>query len=233
MTNVIVICNVEHQITEGSCAFCERDAAQRELAAYKTTDHFELTVRMLEAAATKQKELQAELAAAQQLQRATQADFEQAMKLIDEARATRVPEGMVSEALQIAHNAIHAASKISDPWTALLMVSHALLAAHEQRAGAALATSACQSDAGSAQGGSATEQSPAHPLHAPTLREAYKQGFIDGITAYAWHKDGMQWVGTTGRTRHEAVAKVEKTWNYNPPHALAAEVEAKSHLTTG
>lgn len=49
---------------------------------------------------------------------------------------------------------------------------------------------------------------------------AYKQGFIDGITAYAWYKDGVQHVGTTGRTRHEAIAKVEQTWNYNPSASL-------------
>lgn len=46
---------------------------------------------------------------------------------------------------------------------------------------------------------------------------AYKQGFLDGIRAYAWHKDGAQQVGTTGKTLKEAQANVEKTWNYAPP----------------
>lgn len=46
---------------------------------------------------------------------------------------------------------------------------------------------------------------------------AYKLGFIDGMAAYAWWKDGTQQVGTTGRTLKQAVAEVEKTWNYRPP----------------
>ena len=45
----------------------------------------------------------------------------------------------------------------------------------------------------------------------------YKQGFLDGIRAYAWHKDGHQEVGTTGKTLKDALANVEKTWNYAPP----------------
>lgn len=51
--------------------------------------------------------------------------------------------------------------------------------------------------------------------------EVYKLGFIDGITAYAWHKDGKQWVGTTGTTRLEAISYVTETWNYNPQAAIA------------
>lgn len=67
-----------------------------------------------------------------------------------------------------------------------------------------------------------------------TLAEAvaeaiYRQGFIDGIAAYAWHKDGVQYVGTTGTTRKEAVTNVEKTWNYSPP---SMELVLKSHYDT-
>lgn len=51
---------------------------------------------------------------------------------------------------------------------------------------------------------------------------AYKQGFIDGITAYAHHKDGGLFVGTTGRILKSAVADVESTWNYD--HELADTV---------
>jgi len=47
--------------------------------------------------------------------------------------------------------------------------------------------------------------------------EAYKQGFIDGMKAYAWWNDGHEEVGTTGTTLKKAVEDVEKTWNYNPP----------------
>lgn len=45
-------------------------------------------------------------------------------------------------------------------------------------------------------------------------KDAYKRGFIDGIRAYAHHKDGVQYVGTTGRTLKDAVANVETTWNF-------------------
>lgn len=48
-------------------------------------------------------------------------------------------------------------------------------------------------------------------------RDAYRQGFIDGLTAYAHWRDGHQEVGTTGRTLKEAVEKVEETWNWSPP----------------
>ena len=44
----------------------------------------------------------------------------------------------------------------------------------------------------------------------------YKRGFEDGVRAYAWHKDGHQEVGTTGKTLKNALANVEKTWNYQP-----------------
>lgn len=45
----------------------------------------------------------------------------------------------------------------------------------------------------------------------------YKEGFIDGIKAYAWWKDGKEEVGTTGTSLKKAIEEVEKTWNYNPP----------------
>lgn len=43
---------------------------------------------------------------------------------------------------------------------------------------------------------------------------AYKQGFIDGLTAYAHNKDGTQHVGTTGKTLKDAIDQVEQTWNF-------------------
>ena len=33
----------------------------------------------------------------------------------------------------------------------------------------------------------------------------YQRGYIDGLTAYAWWKDGTQWVGTCGQTLEAAV----------------------------
>jgi hypothetical protein len=45
---------------------------------------------------------------------------------------------------------------------------------------------------------------------------AYKKGFVDGLTAFAWSKDGQQLVGTCGTTLKEAIDKVETTWNYKP-----------------
>lgn len=38
--------------------------------------------------------------------------------------------------------------------------------------------------------------------------KAYYEGIKDGIRMYAWWKDGMQYVGTTGRTLLEAHAEV-------------------------
>jgi hypothetical protein len=44
----------------------------------------------------------------------------------------------------------------------------------------------------------------------------YDRGFRDGLAAYAWWKDGVQYVGTTGTTLVEALEKVKETWNYEP-----------------
>lgn len=48
------------------------------------------------------------------------------------------------------------------------------------------------------------------------LTDKYRKGFLDGIEAYAWHKDLCMYVGTTGRKLIEAQFEVEDTWNYNP-----------------
>ena len=49
------------------------------------------------------------------------------------------------------------------------------------------------------------------------LVQAYDMGFLDGVRAYAWYKDGRQEVGTTGRTLKDALEGFRKTWNYQPP----------------
>ena len=46
-------------------------------------------------------------------------------------------------------------------------------------------------------------------------REIYKQGFIDGLRAYAWWKDGTEWVGTCGTTLKQAITKADASYNYD------------------
>lgn len=38
--------------------------------------------------------------------------------------------------------------------------------------------------------------------------EALKAAMIEGIEAFAWYKDGVQYVGTTGTTRKSAVKEI-------------------------
>ena len=52
---------------------------------------------------------------------------------------------------------------------------------------------------------------------------AYDLGFRDGLTAYAWYKDGVQQVGTTGRTLKQAKDIIAETWNYSPPIFIATD----------
>lgn len=49
---------------------------------------------------------------------------------------------------------------------------------------------------------------------------AYHMGFIAGLTTYAWWKDGVQQVGTTGTTLKQAIAKASESWNYAPPRLI-------------
>lgn len=44
----------------------------------------------------------------------------------------------------------------------------------------------------------------------PEQVNAYYDGIIDGITMYAHWKDGVQYVGTTGRQLSDAVARIEE-----------------------
>lgn len=53
-----------------------------------------------------------------------------------------------------------------------------------------------------------------------TRRDAdYALGYLDGLVAYAWWKDGEQYVGTTGMTLSEAIERAtnNQEWNYMPP----------------
>jgi len=48
-------------------------------------------------------------------------------------------------------------------------------------------------------------------------QEAYDRGYVDGLTTYAWWKDGVEQVGTTGTTLKKAKAERKETYNYLPP----------------
>ena len=50
-----------------------------------------------------------------------------------------------------------------------------------------------------------------------TTEEIYKQGVIDGMTCFAWWKDGVQQVGTTGSLLSDRIKDPEKQWNYGIP----------------
>ena len=39
---------------------------------------------------------------------------------------------------------------------------------------------------------------------------AYYQGMRDGVERFAWWRDGIQYVGTTGRTLKEAIADIDR-----------------------
>lgn len=53
-------------------------------------------------------------------------------------------------------------------------------------------------------------------MTAAEFKRAYDRGFIDGMTAYAYMRDGVIYVGTTGRSLERAVEQMEYTYNYNP-----------------
>ena len=55
-----------------------------------------------------------------------------------------------------------------------------------------------------------------------TLQEAYVRGLEDGIRAYAWMKDGVTYVGTTGRTLGEAL-EAARDGRYPPQASMIRE----------
>ena len=42
------------------------------------------------------------------------------------------------------------------------------------------------------------------------VRYSYKEGMKEGIKRFAWWKDGVQYVGTTGKTLKEALKEVDE-----------------------
>jgi len=47
-------------------------------------------------------------------------------------------------------------------------------------------------------------------------REAYRTGFLDGLETFAWMKDGVMYVGTTGTKLADAKERLGTCWNYHP-----------------
>lgn len=65
------------------------------------------------------------------------------------------------------------------------------------------------------------------------LQAIYKQGFIDGLTAFAHCKDSVEHVGTCGKTLKEAIAEVETLSTYKklqemPPEEVPTNVRNES-----
>lgn len=46
------------------------------------------------------------------------------------------------------------------------------------------------------------------------LKSSYRQGVIDGIQRYAWWRDGVEMVGTCGKTLKEAIAQLDMELNH-------------------
>lgn len=59
-----------------------------------------------------------------------------------------------------------------------------------------------------------------------TLQEAYVQGLLDGIEAYSYMKDGVTYVGTTGRTLKEA-QEAAKDGRYPPQRNMDATARSR------
>ncbi len=43
-----------------------------------------------------------------------------------------------------------------------------------------------------------------------SFQSGYKEGYKDGLTAYAWWKDGIEYVGTCGTTLKEALKHLNR-----------------------
>jgi len=51
-----------------------------------------------------------------------------------------------------------------------------------------------------------------------TRSNEFIEGVIEGMTAFAWWKDGTQYVGTGGKTLKEAIAEAKKDMGYKDEH---------------
>ena len=48
------------------------------------------------------------------------------------------------------------------------------------------------------------------------VKAAYERGFVDGLACFAFMKDGVTYVGTTGHTLKSAVENRNTLWNFKP-----------------
>jgi hypothetical protein len=56
--------------------------------------------------------------------------------------------------------------------------------------------------------------------------DIYDRGWVDGVRAFAWWKDGTQYVGTTGTTLTDAITRRNKLSGYDPvPDAAPINAE--------
>jgi hypothetical protein len=62
---------------------------------------------------------------------------------------------------------------------------------------------------------------PNTPELSKLVSMGYREGLIDGVRRFAWWKDGVQYVGTSGKTLAEATAEIvedTKDGNYRQPY---------------
>jgi hypothetical protein len=52
---------------------------------------------------------------------------------------------------------------------------------------------------------------------AEMVESAYKKGYIDSLIAFAYWKNGKQYVGTCGTLLEEQIKTIEDVYNYMPP----------------
>ena len=53
--------------------------------------------------------------------------------------------------------------------------------------------------------------------HSNVMNNDYKKGFEDGVRCFAWWKDGVEYVGTTGKTLACALADIKALHGFQPP----------------
>ena len=49
------------------------------------------------------------------------------------------------------------------------------------------------------------------------VKDEYDRGFRDALEAYAWWKDGEQYLGTSGTKLKEVINNINLIFNYSPP----------------
>ena len=52
-------------------------------------------------------------------------------------------------------------------------------------------------------------------LTSTEAQSLYKKGFIDGMKCFAHWKNGVEYVGTSGKLLKDAIDEIEILWNYD------------------